>query len=55
MDAYQKGLNGPQVVWVNRKYHGHQVLPNNIMETLESYTVHSPNEPGGHKLIFSAM
>jgi len=35
MDAYQKGLNGPQAVWANRKYHGHQVLPNNIMETLE--------------------
>ena len=34
--AYQKGLNGPQVVWANRKYHGHRVLPNNIMETLEA-------------------
>ncbi|KAF8229072.1 hypothetical protein L208DRAFT_1288434, partial [Tricholoma matsutake] len=34
MDAYRKGLNGPQAVWANRKYHGHRVLPNNIMETL---------------------
>ena len=36
MDAYRKGLNGPQAIWANRKYHGHQVLPNNIMETLEA-------------------
>jgi hypothetical protein len=34
--TYRKGLNGPQVVWANRKYHGHRVLPNNIMETLEA-------------------
>ena len=36
METYWRGLNGPQVVWANRKYHGHQVLPNNIMETLEA-------------------
>ena len=36
MDAYQKGLNGPQAVQTIRKYHGHWVLPNNIMETLEA-------------------
>src|SRR5271156_4318844 len=30
MDAYRKGLNGPQAIWANRKYHGHQVLPDNI-------------------------
>ena len=35
MDAYRKGLNGPQAVWANRKYHGHRMLPNNIMENLE--------------------
>jgi hypothetical protein len=34
IDAYRKGLDGPQAVWANRKYHGHRVLPNNIMETL---------------------
>ena len=36
MDAYRKDLNSPQAVWANRKYHGHWVLPNNIMETLEA-------------------
>jgi hypothetical protein len=36
MDAYRKGLDGPKAVWANRKYHGHQVLPNNIIETLET-------------------
>jgi hypothetical protein len=34
MDAYSRGLNGRQVAWVSRKYCGHQVLPNNIMEEL---------------------
>jgi hypothetical protein len=36
MDAYHKGFDGLQAVWANRKYHGHWVLPNNIMETLEA-------------------
>jgi hypothetical protein len=36
MDAYHKGLDSPQAVWANRKYHGHQVLPNNIIDHLEA-------------------
>ena len=36
MDVYHKGLNGLQAIWANRKYHGHQVLPNDIMQTLEA-------------------
>ena len=36
MDAYRKGLNGLQAIWVNIKYHGHWVLPNDIMQTLEA-------------------
>ena len=31
MDVYKKGLDGSQAVWVNRKYHGHCVLPENIL------------------------
>ncbi|KIJ34017.1 hypothetical protein M422DRAFT_182668, partial [Sphaerobolus stellatus SS14] len=31
MDAYSKGLNGLQAAWVARRYHGHWVLPENIM------------------------
>jgi len=34
MHAYCKDLDGPQAVWASREYYGHQVLPNNIMETL---------------------
>ena len=36
MDAYHKGLNGPQAVWANRKYHGHWVLPNDIVAIMEA-------------------
>ncbi|KIJ31295.1 hypothetical protein M422DRAFT_267104 [Sphaerobolus stellatus SS14] len=31
MDAYIKGLNGAQAAWAARKYHGHRVLPENVM------------------------
>ena len=34
MDTYDHGLNGRQAVWVSRKYCGHWVLPNDIMEEL---------------------
>ena len=36
MDAYKKGLNGAQAVWANRKYHGHRVLPENILTKLDA-------------------
>ncbi len=32
MDAYSRGLNGRQAAWASRKYRGHRVLPNDIME-----------------------
>ncbi|KAF8573829.1 hypothetical protein K439DRAFT_1336063, partial [Ramaria rubella] len=35
IDAYKKGLNGAQAVWANRKYHGHRILPTNIMAKFE--------------------
>ena len=35
MDAYVKGLNGAQAAWAARKYHDHQVLPENILTELE--------------------
>jgi len=35
MDAYDRGLNGKQAAWAARKYRGHRVLPENILEELE--------------------
>ncbi|KAI0312603.1 hypothetical protein OF83DRAFT_1145216 [Amylostereum chailletii] len=34
-DAYIRGLNGKQAAWAAKKYRGHRVLPDNIMETME--------------------
>jgi hypothetical protein len=34
MDAYERGLNGRQAAWAARKYRGHRVLPEGIMEEL---------------------
>jgi hypothetical protein len=34
MNAYDCGLNGRQAAWASRKYRGHRVLPNDIMEEL---------------------
>ena len=34
MDAYDCGLNGRQAAWASRKYRGHRVLPNDILEEL---------------------
>ena len=36
MDAYSKGLNGPQAAWATRKYHGHCVLPSSLMDDIEA-------------------
>ena len=38
MDAYQKGLNGQQVAWAVKLYHGHRVLPEAIMNELDNET-----------------
>ena len=35
MDAYDRGLNGSQAAWAARKYRGHRVLPQNILDQLE--------------------
>jgi hypothetical protein len=35
MDAYDKGLNGQQAAWAARKYRGHRVLPESLMDDLE--------------------
>ncbi|KIJ56048.1 hypothetical protein M422DRAFT_239241 [Sphaerobolus stellatus SS14] len=35
MDAYAKGLNGAQAAWAAKKYHGHRVFPENILQELE--------------------
>jgi hypothetical protein len=39
MDAYEKGLNGKQAAWASRKYRGHRVLPNDILEELEKENI----------------
>ncbi|THU98051.1 hypothetical protein K435DRAFT_661731 [Dendrothele bispora CBS 962.96] len=33
-DAYSKGLNGRQAAWAARKYRGHRVLPESLMEDM---------------------
>ncbi|PPQ84819.1 hypothetical protein CVT24_013253, partial [Panaeolus cyanescens] len=35
MDAYMRGLNGRQAAWAARKYRGHRILPERILEELE--------------------
>ncbi|KAF8512488.1 hypothetical protein JB92DRAFT_2812558 [Gautieria morchelliformis] len=35
IDVYRKGLNGSQAVWANRRYHGHRILPNSILQELK--------------------
>ena len=35
MDAYGQGLNGRQAAWASRKYRGHRVLPESLMDDLE--------------------
>ncbi|KAF9043718.1 hypothetical protein BDZ89DRAFT_943424 [Hymenopellis radicata] len=35
VDAYERGLNGKQAAWASRKYRGHRVLPESILDELE--------------------
>ena len=35
MDAYRKGLNGKQAAWAAKKYRGHRVIPETILQELE--------------------
>lgn len=46
MDAYQHGLNGKQAAWAAKKYHGHCVLLDTIMQELSTSSHHSGNFPG---------
>ena len=39
MDAYEKGLNGKQATWASRKYRGHRVLPDNLLDELEKENI----------------
>ncbi|KAF9219380.1 hypothetical protein BS17DRAFT_798160 [Gyrodon lividus] len=36
MDAYSKGLTGRQAAWASKKYRGHSVLPDSLMEDLDN-------------------
>ena len=36
MDAYEKGLSGKQAAWASKKYRGHRVLPETILNELEN-------------------
>jgi len=35
IDAYYHGLDGKQVAWASRKYRGHWMMPETIMDDLE--------------------
>jgi len=35
MDAYRRGLNGRQAAWAARKYRGHRMIPETIMDDLD--------------------
>ncbi|KAE9386279.1 hypothetical protein BT96DRAFT_1086592 [Gymnopus androsaceus JB14] len=39
IDAYRKGLNGWQAAWAARKYKGHQILPDTVMDDLEKANI----------------
>jgi hypothetical protein len=38
IDAYRKGLNGMQAAWAIKKYRGHSVLPESIMQDFDNTT-----------------
>jgi hypothetical protein len=35
IDAYDKGLNGREAIWAARKYRGHRILPETLMDEME--------------------
>jgi hypothetical protein len=39
MDAYEKGLSGKQAAWASKKYKGHRVLPETILNELEKVNI----------------
>ncbi|KAF8994756.1 hypothetical protein BDZ89DRAFT_972142 [Hymenopellis radicata] len=34
VDAYSRGLTGPEAAWASRKYRGHRTLPDSIFRDL---------------------
>ena len=40
MDAYRKGLNRNQGAWANKKYRGHRIIPDSILEELEKANIY---------------
>jgi hypothetical protein len=40
IDAYEKGLNDQQAACAARKYKGHGVLPESLMDDLENANLH---------------
>ncbi|KAJ6610277.1 hypothetical protein B0H10DRAFT_1811937, partial [Mycena sp. CBHHK59/15] len=36
MDAYTKGLTGPEAAWASRKYPGHRTNPDRLMDDMEA-------------------
>jgi hypothetical protein len=39
MDAYRKGLNGKQAAWAAKKYRGHHMIPDSILQDLEKANI----------------
>ena len=39
MDAYHKGLNGKQAAWAAKKYHGHHMILDTILQDLKKANV----------------
>jgi hypothetical protein len=35
IDAYHKGLTKEQLIWVNKRYHGHRLVPEKMMEEFD--------------------
>ncbi|KAJ3713438.1 hypothetical protein C8R42DRAFT_699054 [Lentinula raphanica] len=51
MDAYLRGLNGQQAAWAAKKYRGHRVLPNSIMDELDHVTLRSTTDPPAESIV----
>ena len=39
MDAYRRGLDARQAAWAGKKYRGHRVLPNTIMDEIDQVDI----------------
>ena len=58
MDAYARGLNGRQAAWAARKYRGHRVLPECILEELDRKNIvwtSAERRGNNHSLIWSGQ